>query len=1003
MDDLIERVGAGARNAFEILSEGRLGAPYRAPFEVVSEHDVFELRHYHPDEADADAPPVLLVPPLMVKSEIYDISPELSAINLLVAEGVDVWLVDYGAPETREDGLERNLDDHIVGVDTAIDEVRERTGRDVHLAGYSQGGMFGYQAAAYRRSEGLASLITFGSPVDIRRNLPVEIHDETAERIIKLAHRGFSNVLDELDALPGSITSRGFKLLNPGKELKHLVDFIGVLHDREEVEEREPKRAFLDGEGFVAWPGEALRDFIDTVVVDNRLAEGGFVVGDRTISLADIDVPIFYFAGTRDDLARPEAVEGIEEAAPDASTHGCRLSTGHFGLVVGSKAVGTTWPSVARWVHWHEGDAEPPAVVETSLDERDDSPASNLLPYRDDGARAMYDLATELVDGLWHRLGDVSREVGGIVDALRWQLPRFARLDSLRDDQRVNLGRALSEQARAIPEETFFLWKDRAFSYREADERVSSLGAAMLDDGLRPDDHVGVLMDNHPDFLTAVAAANRIGAVSVLLNSGMRGMSLEQALEAGEVDRLVTDAAHVEDALEAFDGPIGVLEGAESVDSLPDGVCDLERALNEQPPEIPLEWETDAGRADELAMLVFTSGTTGLPKPARITNRRWALAALGTAAACELTPDDTVYCALPLYHATGMLVAVGGALVGGARLALAPTFSVERFWDEVRRYGGTVVFYVGEMCRYLVNAPETPNEDAHPVEMFVGNGLRPDVWERLLDRFGPVDVLEFYGSTEGNVCLANLTGDKIGSIGRPLPGTNEVMLVAYDASSGRPERGSDGFVREVDDGEPGLLLARIGDDHPLAHFDGYLDEEETERKIVRDALELGDAWFNTGDVLRCDEEGDYWFVDRVGDTFRWRGENVSTEQVARVVRRASFCSSAVVYGVEVPGHEGRAGAAAIVLEDGSAFEGDTLYELVGEHLFEAARPRFVRIVDDLETNDAFKYLKRQLQRDGVDPRELDDPLYYYDDEAETYAPLTADVWRSRIRRAATDA
>ncbi len=1000
MDELIERVGAGAQNAFEILSEGRLGGPYQAPFEVVSEHDVFDLRHYHPDEVESGAPPVLLVPPLMVKSDIYDISPELSAVNLLVAEGLDVWLVDYGAPERHEEGLDRDLDDHILAVDTAIDEVRERTGRDVHLAGYSQGGMFGYQAAAYRRSRGLASLVTFGSPVDIRRNLPVEVHDDTAERILKLAHSGFSNVLDELDALPGSLTSRGFKMLNPGKELKHLVDFISVLHDRDEVEEREPKRAFLDGDGFVAWPGEALRDFIESVIVDNRLAEGGFVVDDRTISLADVDVPIFYVAGTRDDLARPDAVRGIEDAAPEASIYSCELSTGHFGLVVGSKAVGTTWPSVAQWVYWQEGEGDPPSPLDDTPESEDGGrESSKIVPYRDNGAQAMYDLATELIDGLWHRLGDVSREVGGIVDALRWQLPRFARLDSLRDDQQVSLGRALAEQARAIPDETFFLWEDRAFTYREADERVSALGAVMLEWGVRPDDHIGVLMDNHPDFLTVVAAANRIGAVSVLLNSGMRGMSLDQGLDAGDVGYLVTDAAHMEEAREGFEGPVGVLEGAESYDKLPDDTRDLEAELDEQPPKIPLQWEVDEGRADELAMLIFTSGTTGFPKPARITNRRWALAALGTAAACKLTPDDTVYCALPLYHATGMLVAVGGALVGGARLALAPTFSVERFWDEVRRYGVTVVFYVGEMCRYLVNAPEAPNESTHPVEQFVGNGMRPDVWEELLGRFGPVDVLEFYGSTEGNVCLANLTGDKIGSVGRPLPGTNEVELIAYDPASGEPECGPDGFVQTVDDEETGLLLARIGDEHPLAHFDGYLDEEQTERKIVRDALELGDAWFNTGDVLRRDEEGDYWFVDRIGDTFRWLGENVSTEQVVRVVRRASCCRDAVVYGVEVPGHEGRAGMAAMVLNDGEEFDGEAFYDVMTDHLFRAARPRFVRIVNELEVTNTFKYVKRQLQQEGAHPESVDDPLFYYDEDRETYAELTPEIWRNRLRRA----
>lgn len=257
-------------------------------------------------------------------------------------------------------------------------------------------------------------------------------------------------------------------------------------------------------------------------------------------------------------------------------------------------------------------------------------------------------------------------------------------------------------------------------------------------------------------------------------------------------------------------------------------------------------------------------------------------------------------------------------------------------------------------------------------------------------------MLEFYGSTEGNVCLANLNGDKIGSVGRPLAGTDDVELVAYDAASGAPERNANGFAEPVEAGEPGLLLARIGDDHPLAHFDGYLDDETTERKVVRDALELGDAWFNTGDVLRRDEEGDYWFVDRVGDTFRWLGENVSTEQVARVVRRADFVRSAIVYGVDVPGHEGRAGMAAVVLEDEATFDGEAFYELVASHLFDAARPRFVRVVEALETTDTFKFVKRRLQREGADPAAIDDPLYYYDPDSETYVSLDVEAWQRRV-------
>lgn len=993
-EGIASRVGAGARNAVELLREGRLGGPYRAPFEVQHETDVYKLRRYHPDDARDDHPVVLLVPPLMVASEIYDISPELSAVSFLAARDLDVWVVDYGPPTEREDGLDRTLDDHVLAVDAAVDEVAARTGNDIHLAGYSQGGIFCYQAAAYRRSEGIESVVTFGSPIDIRRNLPVEMHDDLAERLLRAARRGLSGTIDRLEQLPGSLTSSGFKLLNPGKEISHLLSFFGVLHDREELKEHHTKRRFLGGEGFVAWPGDAFRDFVDDVVVGNRMHSGGFVIGDRSVSLSDIEIPILYYYGAHDELARPDAVRAIEDAAPDAWTEPAEVSSGHFGLVVGSTAMGRVWPGVERWVESHSGDRDSFEVPSASGGR---SPSADGAPEQgDEGGEsrteALYDVAAELADSVWKGLGDVSLEIGDVVDTLRWQIPRLARLEDLDDETRINVGRALDEQARSIPDETFFLWQGRAFSYAEANRRVDRLAAGLLEAGLDAGDHVGVYMDNHPDVLTAVGAASRIGAVSVLVNAGAAGRSLEHALETGEVDYLITDPAHLEEAAAAVDPEQLAVAREPDPANVPQETRLLEDLFAAEEPAFPEDRERNPGRAEDLALLMFTSGTTGLPKAARITNRRWALAALGTAAGCELTPHDTVYCVLPLYHATGLLVAVGGALIGGSRLALSEEFSTSTFWDEVRRYGATVVFYVGELCRYLVNAPERPEANDHPVRLFVGNGMRPDVWERLLERFGPVDVLEFYGSTEGNVALANFEGEKIGSIGRPIPGTGALELVDFDASTGDPVRRANDRVDPVGTGEPGLLLARISDDHPLARFDGYLDDAETERKIVRDALELGDAWFNTGDVLRRDSDGDYWFVDRVGDTFRWSGENVSTEQVARIVRRASFVGLAVVYGVEVPGREGRAGMAAIVVEDGEAFDGDELFERVDANLFPAAHPRFVRLTDAIETTDSFKYLKRELQEEGANPSQIDDPLYLYDDEASTYRPLEADEW-----------
>ncbi len=273
--------------------------------------------------------------------------------------------------------------------------------------------------------------------------------------------------------------------------------------------------------------------------------------------------------------------------------------------------------------------------------------------------------------------------------------------------------------------------------------------------------------------------------------------------------------------------------------------------------------KVDPGRARDLAMLIVTDDDSSEPKAVRITNRRWANAALGAAAGCRLTPNDTVYCCLPLHRAMSMLVTVGSALVGGARLALSPRFTPTAFWEETRRTGTTVVPYLGDICRALTESAPALGEADHPVRLFVGSGMPAEVWQRLLDRFGPIEILEFYASIDGNVVLANLSGEKVGSVGRQIVETTKLELVRFDPEDGRLLRGSDSRLERARRGQPGRLVSRIERSHPLARFDGYTDPEATESKIIRDAFVRGDAWFDTGDILRTDEDGDFWVLDRV--------------------------------------------------------------------------------------------------------------------------------------------
>src|SRR5262245_19408813 len=366
----VRRLGLAWQNALEIARAGRLTAPYGAPFEIIHEERVYKLRRYErvPDEGVVPiATPLLLVPPLMVASEVYDISPDTSAVAYLTRQGVDVWLVDFGAPEREEGGMSRTLDDHVRAVSDAIGRVRAATGHDVHLAGYSQGGMFCYQAAAFRKSAGLASIITMGSPVDLHRHLNVA--EDITERLIGGMRAAFAWPLSRIEGLPSLFTSTGFRLLSARKEALQLVDFVRNLHDRQALEKREAKRLFLGGDGFVAWPGPAFRKFVDEVIVGNRMASGGIVIDGHAITLADLTCPIIYFVGNRDEMGRPGSVRGIRRAAPRVTKlYEVMVKAGHFGLVVGSTALTITWPGVVAWMRGE--------VPSTAIDVRAQQPAA---------------------------------------------------------------------------------------------------------------------------------------------------------------------------------------------------------------------------------------------------------------------------------------------------------------------------------------------------------------------------------------------------------------------------------------------------------------------------------------------------------------------------------------------------------------------------------------------------------------------------------------------------
>src|SRR6201992_1807338 len=349
----VERLMATAQNGLEVLRLGGLetgNSP--SPSQTVESTPMYKLRRYFPPDSRPGHPragePVLLVHPMMMSANMWDVTRDEGAVGILHAAGLDPWVIDFGSPDQIEGGMRRNLADHIVALSEALDAMADITGRDVHLIGYSQGGMFCYQAAAYRRSKSIASIVTFGSPVDTLAALPMGLPPNIAPGVATFMADHVFNRLD----IPGWLARTGFQMLDPLKTAKARIDFGRQLHDREALLPREAQRRFLESEGWIAWSGPAISELLKQFVAHNRMMTGGFAINGQLVTLTDITCPILAFVGEVDDIGQPASVRGIRRAAPNAEVYESLIRTGHFGLVVGSRAAHQSWPTVAEWVRW---------------------------------------------------------------------------------------------------------------------------------------------------------------------------------------------------------------------------------------------------------------------------------------------------------------------------------------------------------------------------------------------------------------------------------------------------------------------------------------------------------------------------------------------------------------------------------------------------------------------------------------------------------------------------
>ncbi len=560
------------------------------------------------------------------------------------------------------------------------------------------------------------------------------------------------------------------------------------------------------------------------------------------------------------------------------------------------------------------------------------------------------------------------------VPALLADLPVIARgmltLARAQPNFKVSIGKIFQDRAERYGDRIFIRFGDQQLTYREANATANRYAAVLAARGVGRGDVVGIMLRNSPDAVLMMLAAVKCGAVAGMLNYHQRGDVLAHSIGLLEAKALIVESDFV-DAVDECGGATIAPTTLEEMGQL------AATAPTTNPPS------ASAVLAKDTAFYIFTSGTTGHPKASVMTHKRWlsALAVFG-GLGLRLRGSDTLYSCLPLYHNNALTVAVGSVINSGATLALGKSFSASRFWDEVIASKATAFIYIGEICRYLLNQPEKPTDRAHKVRLIAGNGLRPEIWDEFTSRFGIARVCEFYAASEGNTAFVNVFNVPRSAGWAAMP----VAYVAYDADTGAPQRGEDGWVKRVPAGEPGLLLSPVS---RLQPFDGYTDKSASEKKLVRNAFRKGDCYFNTGDVMSPQGMGHAAFVDRLGDTFRWKGENVATTQVERALSSDKSVEECTVFGVEIPRTGGRAGMAAVKLRQGADFDGKALGETVYKELPAYAMPLFVRLVESMEHTTTFKSRKVDL-RDQAYDSSIEDPVYVLAGRDEGYVPFYDD-------------
>ena len=563
----------------------------------------------------------------------------------------------------------------------------------------------------------------------------------------------------------------------------------------------------------------------------------------------------------------------------------------------------------------------------------------------------------------------------------------------------------VEKNAQRIPSRPAIVCEGETETWQGLNERANRVANHLKGQGIVKNDCVSLFMQNRVEFLVQAVAICKLGAIAGLINTNLTKQQLTHCISLTKSRKCIfgeeqtNSLNEVRSELTLKDGKDFLYVRDTGTGPAPNWAVELDSRSMDSSTENPIE--TQSVNAGSTAFYLFTSGTTGLPKAARVPHRR-VLPAAGISANLLLKIDETdrMYNCLPLYHGTGLMIGVTAAFSVGATTILRRKLSVSAFWDDIRKYDCTCFVYIGEFLRYLLTHPETANDKDNPIRAIVGNGLRPDIWDKFKNRFDIERIGEFYGASEGNGAFANIL-NKPHTVGM---GSAPAKLIAYDVANDEIVTDETGFCIEQPAGEPGLLLIEITD---LSPFDGYTNEEASRKKIMTDVLKKGDAYFNSGDLMKTVDVGfafgmkHYQFVDRVGDTYRWKSENISTNEVGEIINQHSDIVFSNVYGVEIPGTDGRAGMAAIVLAEhinASSLDIESISLHISANLPGYARPVFLRILEELPTTTTHKLQKNDLRNQAFHLEEVPDHLYVLKPGDQSYSRLNSDYYDQIIQR-----